>query len=199
MRRAVRALGLSVLLGCGARTGLRVPDATVDAAVEDVFVRFDGCVAGRFGMIRRSARLLFVIDRSGSMLAGLEGDRGVSRWAATVEAIRTTIPGFEDRLPMGALLFPRTPDEDLASRYLQACQVQPGDGINVPVALRNAAAINEMFERNDPAGATPTAAAVRRGSAWLRANGDRATASYMVLLTDGIPNCNGAVAPDACQ
>ncbi len=199
MRRALRALGLSVLLGCGARTGLRVPDATVDAAVDDVFVRFDGCVAGRFGMIRRSARLLFVIDRSGSMLAALDGDLGVSRWVATVEAIRGTIPGFEDRLPMGALLFPRTPDEDLASRYLQACQVQPGDGINVPVAPRNAAAINEMFERNDPGGATPTAAAVRRGSAWLQAHGDRATASYMVLLTDGIPNCNGAIAPDACQ
>ena len=82
LRRLGATLGPStpqVIVGIGDDAAvLAAPSAplvaTVDAAVEDVFVRFDGCVAGRFGMIRRSARLLFVIDRSGSMLAALDGD-----------------------------------------------------------------------------------------------------------------------------
>lgn len=197
--RSLRALALTLALGCGARTGLPVPDASLDAFTEDVFVRFDACVAGRFGMIRRSARLLFVIDRSGSMLQPLVMGSSTSRWQATVDALRETLPRFEERLAMGALTFPRTPDNDLAARYLQACQVQPGSGITVDVAPRNAAAMSAMFERTYPVGATPTAAAVRRGTEWLRAHETRGVASYMVLLTDGIPNCNANIAPDTCQ
>ncbi|MEZ4389617.1 MAG: vWA domain-containing protein [Polyangiales bacterium] len=197
--RPLRAALLTLALGCGARTGLPIPDASLDAPTEDVFVRFDACVAGRFGMIRRSARLLFVIDRSGSMLQPLEMGAMTSRWQATVDALRETLPRFEDRLAMGALTFPRTPDDDVAARYLQACQVQLGSGITVDVAPRNAAAMSAMLERTSPVGATPTGAAVRRATEWLRAHDARGVASYLVLLTDGIPNCNAAIEPSACE
>lgn len=198
-RPAALPLALALAVGCGARTGLEVPDASLDAAAADVFVRFDACVAGRFGMIRRSARLLFVIDRSGSMSEPLVPGGAVSRWEATVDVLRETLPRFEARLAMGALIFPRTPDGDTTLRYLQYCQVQPGTGITVDVAPSNAAAVNQMLAQTFTLGATPTGAAVRRATQWLRAHDARGAAQYLVLLTDGIPNCNSDIAPGACE
>jgi hypothetical protein len=192
-------LSFTLAAACGARTGLLVPDASLDAPPEDVFVRFDACVAGRFDMIRRSAQLLFVIDRSGSMNSPLEGMTGPSRWEATVRALGTTLPTFEERLAMGALIFPRTADNSPTLRYIQSCQVQPGTGITVDVAPTNARAVNTMLAQTFTQGATPTGAAVRRATQWLQAHDARGVASSIVLLTDGIPNCNPDVPPAECE
>lgn len=201
MRPRTHALLLALALagGCGARTGLNVPDASLDAPAEDVFVRFDACVAGRFGMIRRSVRLLFVIDRSGSMNEPLVARGTTSRWEATVDVLRETLPRFEQRLAMGALIFPRTPDGDTTLRYLQYCQVQPGAGITVDVGPANATAVNQMLAQTFTMGATPTGAAVRRATQWLQAHDARGAAQYIVLLTDGIPNCNSEIVPAECE
>ena len=74
---------LALAVGCGAKTGLLVPDATatVDAG-DDAFERFEACVPGRFRMVRREARMVFVIDRSGSMASALVRGETRDRWTA---------------------------------------------------------------------------------------------------------------------
>jgi len=74
----VVALALSCAMGCGARTGLLVDHAPVDASVRDVTTAPadapdvpDGmvtCIPGTFPLERFSIDLMLVIDRSRSML-----------------------------------------------------------------------------------------------------------------------------------
>src|SRR4051812_21985713 len=120
LRRFAVGLALTSLefagVGCGAKTGLRVPDASVgDDVPDDAFVRYDACVAGRFALVRREARMLFVIDRSGSMTQPLVAAERLSRWDAMRGALSVSLPRVERELQFGALVFPRVPTSPVLS------------------------------------------------------------------------------------
>lgn len=190
-----------VTTGCGAKTGLLVweTSAPTDAA-EETFVRFDACVAGRFALVRRSAEIVFVIDRSGSMFAELDSGgsaRGPSRWEAMRTVLVDELARYESTLDMGALFYPRVPFEGAAGSQ-QFCQLPPG-GLDVEPGRMRAGEITSLFVRTSPSGGTPTAAAVRRATQSLRAREARGRAQYLVLATDGGPNCNGALDPEVCS
>ncbi len=188
------------LLACGAKTGLSVPDAGLDADVPeaDVFVRFEVCVAGRFNMVRRSARLLFVIDRSGSMNAPLEMSSARTRWEAMRGALVETLPRYERALEMGAFVYPRVPT-DTAPASLQNCELTGGDSVDSLPARANSRGVLDAIDRAGPRGATPTAAALVRATDFLRARDARGVAQYIVLATDGLPNCNRTLDPQTCR
>ena len=192
------ALAATLLAACGAKTGLRVPDATDDAPLDasDAFVRFESCVDGRFTMVRREAQIVFVIDRSGSMSQPLNPG-GVSRWEAMRAVLGQTLPPFEDAIRMGALLYPRRPDSS-ALASAQACDQLPGAGINVPPRRSNAAAVLASIGSDGPSGATPTASAVARATRYTLAEGSRELARYLVVATDGAPNCNTTLDAATC-
>jgi hypothetical protein len=192
-------LGLALVLSsCGAKTGLRLPDASVEDAPDDVFVRFDACVAGRFTMVRREARMVFVIDRSGSMNQPLTATEPASRWNAMQLALAQTLPGFERDLQMGVLLYPRVPMSGLLAS-IQACDQLPGDRIDIEPSRENASAVVSAIRQFGPGGATPTAAAIYRATRYLRAREARGLAQYIVLATDGAPNCNTMLNPETCD
>ena len=188
----------SLLLACGAKTGLRVPDATDDVTLDasDAFVRFESCVDGRFTMVRREAQIVFVIDRSGSMSQPLNVG-GLSRWESMRAVLARTLPPVEDAIRMGALLYPRRPDSN-ALASAQACDQLPGAGVNVPPRRSNAAAVLAAIGSDGPSGATPTASAVARATRYTLAEGARELARYLVVATDGAPNCNGTLDPSTC-
>ncbi len=192
-RRACAAMGLYVLTslaGCGARTDLRVPaDA---AAPGDAFVRYDRCVDGRFALARREARAVFVIDRSGSMSEPFgEAEQG-SRWDVMLSALEETLPSFEAHIEMGALAFPR-------SQGTSSCAMPSDVSLDVAPAARNAATVVGHLADNVPEGATPTAAAVGVAAQYLLSHEARGVASYLVLATDGAPNCNADLDATTCQ
>jgi hypothetical protein len=200
--------------GCGAKTGLEVPDVEMDASIDvetrDVpFVRYEACVPGRFSLIRRSAEVTFVIDRSGSMDAPLEATladagRAFSRWTMLRDALRANLVGdVESRLSMGALFFPRVPVVESPTQE-ESCTVMPnGRTFNIVAPrLNNASAILRVFDDTRPRGGTPTFAAITAAGEPLlelaRTDTDRSKARYLILATDGGPNCNPTIPIDSC-
>ena len=211
-RRTIACIPLFASLaiaGCGAKTGLRVPDAepledaTVDAQdvldaqdivdvpdvpdVPDVQV----CVPGRFDLERRGAEVMFVIDRSNSMAFSLDGAVGVpiaqQRWPILSNSLARVLPMFERTVSFGAKFYPQPIDpgnvdveENCTSRA----------GIDLEPALGNGAALLRFFTTTRPGGGTPTHDGLLQASTYLRSRTNRGAARYIVLATDGGPNCN---------
>lgn len=191
--RALGALALLALAGgaaCGSKTGLRLPD------VMDVPDVHEACVPGRFALQRRSADIVFVIDRSSSMNWGLEGGRGATptRWEVLRAVLETALPPYEGSIEMGAAFFPQQTDPNAPIEELCSAAVR----VDVPAGPRNAGAILSILRTTEPAGGTPTYEALQVTGRYLATRAARGRARYIVLATDGGPNCNENLDPSTC-
>ncbi len=189
--------------GCGAKTGLLVPDvesphdATLDVTdVTDVtdVPRVRGCVPGHFTLASREADALLVIDRSGSMAQGLDGRRGASKWTLLRAALASTLPRFQDVIHVGALFYP----EDGADTRTAACTFANVPTVDIAPAYGAASRVLSVFDTTEPGGSTPTAAALLRAYTYFVRHPSTTRAPYIVLATDGAPNCNGGLDPSTC-
>lgn len=196
---------LTLTAGCGARTGLLVPtpdvaeltdvpdalDATDAPDVVDVRDGADVCAARSQPVVRFSAEVLFVIDRSGSM-----ADRtpsGVTRWEAMTSALAQVLPSVDRELWTGLVLYPN--DGSLSAT---AC-ASPTQISLSPRAL-NASNIMSTLRDASLGGGTPTWDALRVASSFYTANPPLGPlrGRYVVLTTDGGPNCNAALDARTC-
>ncbi len=185
----VATIWVLLAMACGARTGLRAPDARVDSDASPSDAAFDvpqdHCVIARYELTRRASDALLVIDRSGSMSRQL-GTTGTTRWGALTAALAESLPRFDATIAFGAVLFPGTSPCSAPAR------------IEVEPALGNAAAINGLLRRTTTVIGTPTSAAVEFATAELLRRADTTRARFLVLATDGSPNCNTALDPATC-
>ncbi|MDH5492058.1 MAG: hypothetical protein OEY14_08895 [Myxococcales bacterium] len=175
-------------IGCGAKTGLLVPALERDAAIEAGAV----CARPEVTLSPQAAEVLFIIDRSNSMADTLDGrDPGpgeLSRWLLLQGALAASLAAFDDRLGVGAEFYPQVlrgeipPDPDLV------CGIDPG--IDLPPGPRNSAALLELMARDEPRGGTPTAAALLEAERFFRETPAEGARRFIVLATDGGPNCN---------
>jgi hypothetical protein len=168
--------------GCGAKTGLLVPDAEVamDAATPRDAGPDARCSDVPIAFTRREVEATFVIDRSGSMgftWDGLPGGSGLpTRWEIVRDTLAGVLPPYDARIAMGAKLFPDGPGCGL------------GPGLDVRPHLRAVPDVLALFDRWLPEGGTPTAVALRLA---LEALGPRTDSPRIIVLaTDGAPNCN---------
>jgi hypothetical protein len=194
---------LAIVGGCGARTGLNLPDATTLPDVPDASDAPDArdvllpprCIPGRFTLTQRGADMMLVIDRSGSMGQSLGGGRGSpAKWELLRDALSSTLPAFQDRIRVGALFFP----QDGADTRVSACELANIPSVDIRPAYGAATQVLGVFAGTEPGGSTPTAAALLRAYNYFVRNPDRARARYLVLATDGGPNCNAALAAASC-
>ena len=196
-------LGLGLLASCGSKTGLFGPEGST--AIADASIDADGpldsavpCKPGNFTFELAAANLMFVIDRSGSMVFSLAGEMNVPApqqwWRVLRDALQQTITPFDTQLAMGAKFYPEVTDDDDLQDPQLACRVDPSGGI-VP-SRGNVRSILDVFDQTQPRGGTATAEAVQRAADILTAQ--RTTVRTLILATDGAPNCNGALNGRTC-
>jgi len=133
------------------------------------------CGAQAFNLERAPAEILIVLDRSGSMSMNVNGVAG-SKWVNMTAALNDTLMATDSTVQWGFKLFP---DPD-------GCNV--ADPVNVPIAAMNFATISAAISATQPNGNTPTALAMNKAVAYLQTS-TTTTPKYIVLATDGEPNC----------
>jgi hypothetical protein len=139
---------------------------------------------------RLAPDMLLLLDRSGSM-ANQEDDTRcptgqpcMSKWSETTMAINQVVKETEGNLRWGLKYFANN----------STCGVTPG--VAVAVGLNNAMAISDSIMATQPAGSTPTRLAVASAADYLMSLTDP-NPKFLLLATDGEPNCAPGQAADA--
>ena len=125
-----------------------------------------------------------VIDRSGSM-NDPGATMGMTKWDELKSAADTALTQFESQIHFGVLLYPTG----------QECQTS---GPQVAFADNNKQAIMNEINNTVPAGGTPTAAALNNAAASLSSLGSLESPKFVILATDGGPNCNYFLTANPC-
>ncbi len=161
------------------------PDAGQDAGPPDA----GPCLPRPLPLVPAVPTVMFVIDRSGSMLDDLDGrtDAGVSRWQLLRTTLTSVLPPLDQQIAMGALIFPVP---------MNACTAPTA--VDLSPALGNASRLLSFFTTSRPLGGTPTADALEVASSHLRNLRTATSARALVLATDGAPNCNESLRNATC-
>ena len=143
--------------------------------------------------------ILLVIDESGSMAAKPTGATD-DKWTSMKAALGSALDGTKNAIGYGLELFPAPadPKKPISLSCTDNCCEMPAlPGITVPVDTGSTAVpkITAALAASAPGGGTPTAEALRRAAdyftkgAGAKLKGDR----YVLLATDGGPDCNSAL------
>jgi hypothetical protein len=151
--------------------------------------------------------LYFVVDASGSMSGEMNvpnSDNVIpSRYDAARAAIRDVLLNVGHRVNYGAALFPAADPSGTGPSCPAGEEVfptQPGDDVSYRISGEVGPVLNSLLtvlRRRAPSGLTPTAATIRELEAKLVSLPGK---TYVILLTDGAPNCNATTpcSADAC-
>jgi hypothetical protein len=200
-------LGASSALGCsqrqhppafelsqagGAGTGggfgeLNLGDASTDAAL---------CGDQQIPAISDPPNLYFVVDRSSSMLDPLPGSSD-SKYQSAYIAIGAMLRAVGHRVRYGAAVFPGLLNQDGCAPGTEIFPTVAGDPPDSAANGQNGPNLSDLLtrlERYPPSGSTPTAASLRALKPTVLSLTGKKT--YLVLMTDGAPNCNTALTCD---
>jgi hypothetical protein len=142
----------------------------------------NNCGAQKHDTTRTTADVLLVLDTSGSMKTGTSNRS--TRYKDVVAALDQVLPQTDDAINWGLELFPRF----TGSLLDDGCT--PGQ-VDVGIKPHNAKAVAAAYDPKivSPEGNTPTTESVNNAVKALQALAD-GNPKYIVLATDGGPNCN---------
>jgi hypothetical protein len=135
--------------------------------------------------------VLIVLDRSGSMYQVPRGGGAptVDRWEPAVTAIDNLTSSLDSQVRFGLLEFPSPLD---APAFCGSGQLVVGPDLKTSAAIATALSGDPTTKVG---GATPTAAALALAKTSLASLPGN---SYVLLVTDGAPNCDLALDPSTC-
>ncbi|MCA9608593.1 MAG: VWA domain-containing protein [Myxococcales bacterium] len=207
MRRiAIVAAALVLGLGCGAKTGLLIPDADLpfDAGMDagfDAGIDAPICMPQPVALQRRGAQVMFVLDRSNSMNDTLQGEdrppaTDPSRWEILGETLEAVLMGADPLIEVGAKVYPNPPD--VFDTPEEACRVT--SGIDLAPARGRIRRLVDIFQTTIPSGGTPTADALIEVDDFFIGRPAPGVPRFVVLATDGGPNCHPdpTIPPGTC-
>jgi len=133
------------------------------------------------GAVRQPPDILIVQDKSGSMKDSPDGScssncSSKSKWTQVTAALNQVVGATDKTVNWGLKFFSDN----------GACGASKAPV--VPVGVGNAAAIATAINNTSPSGNTPTRDAVSTGAAYLMSVSD-SNPKYLLLATDGLPNC----------
>jgi hypothetical protein len=161
------------VVACGARSWLPVPGDPADAGVDAA-----SCMPTDVPVEPNVPNLYFVLDASGSMLEN-------SKWPNVRLAVANLVATLADSARFGATVFP-DPSVDLCAPGLEVMPLRLGD------TLGETATVFLTATTLTPRGGTPTAATFRSLAPKLKS---LPGVTYVILATDGGPNCDTALPP----
>lgn len=167
--------------GSGSAGGEPTLDANCGAVISD--------------MSQQPADLLLVLDRSTSMTWDLGHDDECAatdpscqqRWATMVQTLDEVLAGSSAKIRWGLKLFASPVPADAGAA--ENCTVAPG--VEVSLGDGTATRIRDVMHATEPLGYTPTLLALRYAIPYLTSLTD-GHPRYVLLATDGEPNCDGA-------
>jgi hypothetical protein len=174
----------------GGRGGsIVVPEGGAAGAAEN-------CGATALEAAPPEVNVLLVVDKSSSM-SGTEEFPG-GRWKTLGGALEAALEETSARVSYGLELFPFADDPEETP---DTCETPAGLDVLVPIRMgaENVAEIVSALDSYEPAGGTPTADALERALDYFT-DGDGEPLSgqrYVLLATDGGPNCNADLSCDA--
>jgi hypothetical protein len=199
------AVAIGILVGCGAKTGLLIPDASLDAGMDagvdagtDAGIDSSVCMPDELALERRGAQLLFVVDRSNSMNRTLD-DRVPepgedTRWELVAQVLDEVLSEADPTLlEVGAEFFPGIIPDRPDIGPMEACAVDPG--IDLRPGPGNVDRLLAFFDSTGPDGGTPTAAALEEVRSYFERRPTLNVPRFVILATDGGPNCNPSPTP----
>ncbi len=135
--------------------------------------------------------LLFIIqDKSGSMSAvpdPVNAPTAPSKWSTARTVVPQVAAQFSNRFRFGVMMYP-----ELSSTF--NCTT----GTTVAGVPSTAAQVNNIYQASASGGGTPTATSLVQAKNYLLGLGLTAPA-HVLLITDGLPNCNLSNNAASCQ
>ncbi len=119
------------------------------------------------------ADLFLVVDKSGSMEDPLE--TGQDKWPVMRDALTTVVQQYENGIRFGLMLYPNDGECGAGS-------------VGSQLAMQNAASITGQLSTTYPEGGTPTHTTIAAAGSYY-ASVTSPGARYVLLATDGEPNC----------
>jgi von Willebrand factor type A domain len=143
----------------------------------------------------RTVNILMVIDKSGSMTDEPSGF-GTDKWSALKTALGHALNGVAADVNVGLLMYPYSTAQQIPLVcHGGCCEVPDGaSAVNVDIdsGTRSLPRILAALDAVDPGGGTPTAQALARANDYFTTGAGAALKgnNYVLLATDGGPNCN---------
>ncbi|MBN2196152.1 MAG: hypothetical protein JW751_25270 [Polyangiaceae bacterium] len=164
----------------------------------------DTCTPTTVAVQRPPQNVLLVLDKSGTLAD--TSPYGRPKWEVLTAALNEALNEDDlyggDELSLGLMLFPA--QEVPTACMLDECCVMPEYPINVEIgpARETVPVILDVLDATDPSGLTPTAAALELAQMYFESGAGSMLEgeSYVLLVSDGGPNCNSGLAcsDDAC-
>ncbi len=179
MRKLIVGVVLAGVVGCARVDQPQHGGRGVDnAAAPDMMPSASGplsCGGQEFALTKTPPNIMLVLDRSGSMVDHISTTSSTTKYDDLTSAIATLVQRYDAKVRFGATFF--AGDDNCAP------------GSVGPIAANNGARIQSELAAHAPGGNTPTATTLDAVIA-SGALADTARANYLVLATDGMPNCD---------
>ncbi|HYO93617.1 MAG TPA: vWA domain-containing protein [Polyangiaceae bacterium] len=145
----------------------------------------------------RTVNILLLIDKSGSMTDQPVGF-DANKWSALRTALEEALGNVKADINFGLLMYPFSSTQTIPEVCKEGCCAVPegADAVNVDIDSGSVTVprILNALEATSPGGGTPTAAALQRANEYFTTGAGAGLQgnSYVLLATDGGPNCNAS-------